>query len=315
MLDGRVLSIDRFRGALVLLMTVANYLAGVAAVPAYLKHTVDVGLTVVDVGAPCFVFAMGLTYGVSFARRAESGGRASAYRHFVLRYLALLGIGAILAAGSTQVVSAPEGWGVLQALGIAGLICLPFIRLGPAARFAIGAGLLICYQLLIDWSGPSLVRGVVQGGLVGGLAWGALLILSTAVADVWRRGMRAMLWCCATLAVVAVLSAVIVPVSKTRVSLSYVLVTLAVGAVGFLIVDALSRTLPLRAGFLAWWGENALLLYLVHLVLLGLVTLPASPWWYTEASLGLMIAQLATIVGLLSWIAWWLHRTGKRVRL
>jgi predicted acyltransferase len=312
--DGRVLSIDRFRGVLVILMVVANYLSGIAAVPAFLKHAPDVGLTIIDVGAPCFVFAMGLTYGESFDRRAANG-RAGAYRHVVVRNLALVGIGAILSTGGTQIAGQPSDWGVLQALGTAGLICLPFIRLGTAARFAIGAGLLVGYQVLIDTIGVSVVRNEVQGGLIGSLSWGALLILSTAVADVWRRGTVPMLWCCGVLALVAVLSAVIVPVSKTRVSLSYILLTLAIGAAGFLLIDLLSRALPPRAGFISWWGENALLLYILHLLLLGLVVLPAPQWWYVDASAWLIGAQLVAILGILSVIAWWLHRSGRRVRL
>ena len=314
MSDGRVLSIDRFRGALVLLMVVANYLSEIPAVPGYLKHAPDVGLTIIDVGAPCFVFAMGLTYADSFRRRAARG-MAGAYRQFAVRYLALIGIGAILSAGGTQVAGQPSDWGVLQALGAAGLICLPFIRLGMAARFAVGAGLLIGYQALVDVIGPQVIRGEVQGGLIGSLSWGALLILSTAVAEVWRRGTRSMLWCCAALASIAVLSAIVVPVSKTRVSLSYVLVTLAIGAVGFLLFDLFSRVLPRRAGYLAWWGENALVLYVLHLFLLGVVQLPAAAWWYVHASAWLLAAQLVAILGILSGVAWWLDRTGRRLRL
>jgi len=312
--DGRVLSIDRFRGTLVLLMVVANYLSEIAAVPGYLKHTPDVGLTIIDVGAPCFVFAMGLTYADSFRRRAARGMTA-AYRHFAVRYLALIGIGAILSAGGTQVAGEPSDWGVLQALGAAGLICLPFIRLGMAARFAIGGGLLVGYQALMDVIGPSAIRTEVQGGLIGSLAWGALLILSTAVADAWHRGTRPMLWCCAALASVAVLSAIVVPVSKSRVSLSYVLVTLAIGAIGFVLFDLLSRVLPGRAGYLAWWGENALVLYVLHLFLLGAVQLPPAGWWYVHASAWLLAAQLIAILGILSGVAWWLHRSGRLLRL
>jgi predicted acyltransferase len=307
----RILSIDRFRGALVVLMVVANYLSGVSAVPAFLKHTPDIGLTIVDIGAPCFVFAMGLTYGPSFHRRAERGLPA-AYRHFLLRYLAFVGIGAIVTSGGTQMAAQPSDWGVLQALGVAGLVCLPFIRLGTTLRFVIGAALLSGYQVLLDATALDAVRASVQGGVVGGLSWGALLILSTAVADVWRRGRtRAMLLCCAALWLVALLTVVIVPVSKTRVSLSYMLVSLAIGALGFLLVDLLSRVLPARAGFFAWWGENALLLYLLHLPLLGLVEF-AGTGWYADAPLWLVAVQLMTILGVLSAVAWWLHRRGIR---
>ncbi len=312
--ESRVLSIDRYRGALIVLMVVANYLGGIAAVPAFVKHTPDVGLTIVDVGAPCFVFAIGLTYGRSFRRRAGRGLRA-AYGHFLLRYLALVGVGAILSSGGTQVAGEPSDWGVLQALGVAGLVCLPFIRLGTTMRFVIGAVLLLGYQALLDVGALDAVRASVQGGLIGGLSWGALLILSTAVADLWRRGTRPMVLCCAALTCVAIVAALVVPVSKTRVSLSYVLVSLAVAAVGFLLIDLLSRALPGRAGVVTWWGQNALVLYLLHLLLLGLVVLPEASWWYVDASAWLAGLQLLAILGILTWAAWWLHRRGIRLRM
>jgi fucose 4-O-acetylase-like acetyltransferase len=169
---------------------------------------------------------------------------------------------------------------------------------------------------MLDATALDAVRASVQGGIVGGLSWGALLILSTAVADVWRRGRtRAMLLCCAALWLVALLTVVLVPVSKTRVSLSYMLVSLAIGALGFLLVDLLSRVLPARAGFFAWWGENALLLYLLHLPLLGLVEFAGGTGWYAGAPLWLIAVQLIAILGVLSAAAWWLHRRGIRLGL
>lgn len=265
-------------------------------------------------GAPCFVFAIGLTYGSSFARRAR-GGTAVAYRHFALRYLALIGIGAILSSGGTQVAGQPSDWGVLQAIGVAGLVCLPVIRLGAVWRFAIGGGLLLAYQLVLDAGALDVVRASVQGGLVGGLSWGALLILSTAVADVWRRGTAAVTVCCAILTLLAIAAVLVVPVSKTRESLSYMLVCLAIAAVAFVLTDLGARAVPARSGLLAWWGESALIMYLLHLGVLGLVTLPPVPWLYAGLPLWAAIAEVVLILAVLSVVAGWLHRRGVRVSL
>ncbi|MEN2737913.1 heparan-alpha-glucosaminide N-acetyltransferase domain-containing protein [Microbacterium sp. X-17] len=311
---GRILSVDRFRGALVILMVGGNYLGGVGFVPSWLKHAPDIGLTVADLVAPAFVFAIGLSYGPSFARRARFG-LGVAYRHFLTRYLALIGIGAILTAGGTAVAGQPTDWGVLQAIGVAGLICLVVIRFGTVVRFAAGAVLLVVFQLILEAGAVPVVHASVQGGFVGALSWGALLILSTAVADVWRRGLLPLLLCSGILTVVAVVSVFVVPVAKTRVSLSYVLVTLAVASIAFLLTDAAARALPRRAGLVSWWGEYPLVLYLLHLLLLALVVLPDAPWWYADAPPWLAAAQLAVILVVLSWVAWLLHRGRARVRL
>ncbi len=304
----RVLAVDRYRGALVWLMVAGNYLGGVMAVPDFVKHTPDIGLSIADLVAPAFVFAMGINYGPSFARRRTAYGEGAAYRHFLLRYFAILGVGAFLSAGGTVVAGEPTTWGVLQALGEAGLIALVVIRCNLWIRLGVGVAVLVAYQLVLDHGGLASVLGTVQGGFLGGLSWGALLILSTAIADLWRRSTGALAIACGGTTVAAVVAVLVVPVSKNRVSLSYVLVTLAVAAIAFLLTVLGSRIVAQRAGYLAWWGENPLALYLIHLLLLALVVLPPVSWWYEGAPLWLAGLQLAAIMTLMSLIAWWLHR-------
>jgi fucose 4-O-acetylase-like acetyltransferase len=295
-------------------MVAGDYLAGVQFVPDFLKHSRDIGLTVADLVAPCFVFAIGLTYGPSFQRRSRTG-LARAYRHLLLRYLSLLGIGAIITAGGTVVARQPTDWGVLQALGMAGLIAAPFIGLGTSARFATGLLILCVYQVLLDHGMLQSVLSSVQGGFFGSASWAALLIMSTAVADVWRRGTAAYALCCGVLAVVAAASVLIAPVSKNRVSLSYVLIALAVSALALLITDLGARAVSSRPGYFCWWGENALALYLAHLLLLGLIELPALPQWYSRAPVWLAGLQLAALLIVISASAWLLHRRDLRVGL
>ncbi|MFC5503176.1 hypothetical protein ACFPJ4_13080 [Lysinimonas soli] len=310
----RDLAVDRLRGALVILMVGGDYLAGVQVIPAFLKHAPDVGFTVADTVASAFVFVVGVNYGPSFARRLGMGGGRS-YRHFLLRYLALIGIGALIAAGSTTVAGAPGDWGVLQALGVAGLTCLIVIRFPTWIRFVVGALILCVYQYALDTSMLAVVLHSVHGGLFGAVAWAALLILSTAVADVWRAGLRPYAICCAVLVVVATVSALLVPVSKNRVSLSFVLITLAISALVFLAVELGSRAVPNGVGVLCWWGESALGLYLLHLVILAAVVVPTTGWWYVGATFWLAAIQLVVILALMTLVAWWLHRQRLTIKL
>jgi len=64
--SGRLDAIDQFCGFAILLMVLADYLVDVNIVPAWLKHAPDIGYTVIDLIAPLFVFAIGLTFGLSF---------------------------------------------------------------------------------------------------------------------------------------------------------------------------------------------------------------------------------------------------------
>jgi predicted acyltransferase len=302
----RNVAIDRFRGALVVLMVAGDFLSGVQVIPDFLKHASDIGFTIADTVASAFVFVIGLNYGPSFARRSLEGV-ASANRYFLLRYFSLIGVGAVIAGGANM-IGQPTDWGVLQAIGIAGALTLLVIRLSTWMRFAIGILVLIGYQLLLDAAMLPAVLASVHGGLFGAVSWAALLILATAVADIWRRGLFSYVVCCVFLVAAAGISYVVVPVSKHRVSVSFVLITLTLSALVFLVIDVLSRRGSGRAGILCWWGESALALYLIHLLLLGAVVTPPVDWWYVQAPIWLAALQLAGIMTLMTFIARWLHR-------
>ena len=66
---GRIEAVDQYRGLAIVLMVIANHLADIASVPGWLKHAPDVGLTPIDLIAPFFIFAIGLTYGPSYRGR------------------------------------------------------------------------------------------------------------------------------------------------------------------------------------------------------------------------------------------------------
>jgi len=309
----RIESIDQFRGFAILLMVLANYLGRPNRVPAWLKHTPDVGLTVIDLIAPLFVYAIGLTYGLSARRRTRDTGKRQAVEHFLERFLSMLGLGALVAAGGPFLGFDPSeaGWGVLQALGVAGLLCLPLIWSPTWLRLATGLALLGGYQALLDryW-----MNGVLQsshGGIQGSLGWSAMLILATVLADLFhdpRRRRSPYLWACAFAILLGSGLAFWVPVSKSRISTSYVLI--AVGSSGllfgafYLLVDRLHVRVPL----LSAWGRNPLVLYFLHYLLLGAFALPSVGWWYIDAPAWLIVLELLCVLGVLSWVGWYLAR-------
>lgn len=309
----RDLAVDRYRGALMLLMAGGNYLGGISWVSGAIKHTPDIGFTIADAVAPCFVFAIGLTYGPSFARRSERS-LAGAYLHFVQRYFAFIGIGALLSAGGTAVAGQPTTWGVLQALGMAGLVCLPVIRVHPLPRAGVALAILGGYQVGMRAGWQTSVFQTVQGGFFGGIGWGALLILSTALADLRRQGTLPFLGGIAAAGLLAGLSMLVIPVSKNRVSVSYLLLTLTIGATMFLLVDVISRW-STRPGPLSWWGENPLLLYIVHLLVLGIYTIPPVPGWYVDAPAWLAIVQLVVMLAIMQETARLLHQRQVIIKL
>jgi fucose 4-O-acetylase-like acetyltransferase len=113
------------------------------------------------------------------------------------------------------------------------------------------------------------------------------------------------------LAVVAGLAlAVWAPISKDRASISYALLSLGLSGLVFLAFDLLIARRDRGLPILSAWGKNALLLYLLHGVVIGLFALPAAPWWYAEAAAWLVALQAAFLLALLGWIGLALDRRG-----
>ena len=309
----RISSLDQFRGFAILTMVLANYIGVVKLIPAWLKHTPDIGLTVIDLIAPFFIFAIGLTYGLSFRRRLEGEGAFKTYNQFFIRYLAIIGLGAIISAAETAAGENPAGidWGVLQAIGMAGLITLVVIRLPSIVRWIIGAGILVVYQIILDKFLLDLTIQSPHGGLFGSLNWAAMLILATALADLFHgqgRWKKVFPW--ASLAVLAagIAVAFILPVSKHRVSSSYVLISLGASALLFLLFHWLAGWFNWKARFMVVWGMNPLGLYFLHYLIIEIFFLPGIPAIYQAAPLWLVLLEIVIILSGVSLVAYWLDR-------
>jgi predicted acyltransferase len=308
----RLVSIDQFRGFAIVLMVLANFMGGINSVPAYLKHAHDIGLTLIDLIAPFFIFAIGLTYGISFRRRAARDGLWKAIDHFLRRWLALFGIGALMVAVEIAFYDPTEtNWGVLQAIGVAGLLTLPLLRLPTWGRAAAGVGLLVVYQVLLDNFWLAGVLGSPHGGLPGSFSWTAMLILSTVLADLFHdapRGRSLFPWVSLVVLGVGMALAFWLPVSKNRVSSTYVLISLGASALLFWLFHWFCDVRGLQLELLSVWGENPLVLYVLHYVLLGFLVLPPLPFWHVEAPLCLVAIQAAALLATLTWIGLVLRR-------
>ena len=309
----RLGSIDAFRGLAILGMMVGNFIAGINWIPAWLKHAPDIGFTIADLGAPMFIFAIGLTFGISARRRLEQDGAWNMTQHFVVRYFAILGIGALFGAGQVlmQINDVAINWGVMQAIGVAGLVTIIFIRLSTLKRFLTGTVLLIGYQFMLDHFWLATVLISPHGGLYGSLAWAAMLILATVLADLYFGGGRGN-WNLIAASLLAILLALGLslwyPISKNRISSTYVLFSLGLSGLLFSAFHIFVERLKWRLSTLAMCGRNPLILYMLHLILLSFVTLPDVPGWYHSASPWLVLIQGSVLMYALTAMAWLLDQ-------
>jgi predicted acyltransferase len=310
----RISAIDQFRGIAILLMVLANYFNNISTIPAWLKHAPDIGYTINDLVAPLFVFAIGLTFGMSFRRRHARDGAWRAYNHFFSRNLALVGLGFLITLGGVLTSNYPPetNWGLLQALGAAGLITLPFIQIKASYRWIVGLIILVGYQLLLDQYWLDQVINTVHNGPQGALSWGAMLIIATSLGDLyqqeeWRQYFS---WFSLILVIAGSLLALAVPLSKHRASASYVLLSLGLSGLTFYVFHLLDSRYKLQLPILTEWGKNPLLLYILHGILLGLFVIPPYPTWYYSAPLWLVFIQAIFLVTALSGIGIYFNSRG-----
>jgi hypothetical protein len=229
------------------------------------------------------------------------------------RYLALIGLGYLITlVWELSGVQPPSvNWGLFQALGAAGLLTLLVIRLSTLWRFGIGLGLLISYQVLLDrfWLKDVLVAP--HNGPWGAFSWGAMLILATAMADLYHDehyNRRIFPLASTVLVGIGLVLTLLVPLSKDRASASYVLLSVGMSGLVFFLFHKMVEKWQWRLPILKDWGRNPLLLYIMSYFLLGIFALPPVPSWYVEAPLWLVIVQLSAMIALLSWVGHYLNQ-------
>ena len=103
----------------------------------------------------------------------------------------------------------------------------------------------------------------------------------------------------------------IIPISKPRVSASYVLLAVGVSVLLFWAFHLVVDRLRWHPSWLAAPGKNPLLLYLLQYILLGLLfVLPGIPWWYLQTAPWLIIVQAITLLAAVIALARFLERRG-----
>jgi predicted acyltransferase len=290
----RYMSIDVFRGLAIVAMIFVNTLSPFENTPPWSKHAFDFGLTYVDLVAPFFIFAIALTFKMSFTSTLKREGRLQAYVKFIRRYAAFLGFG-LLGSIFISPTGINFGWGVFQSIGIAGIFTVFFIEIPRFYRFLIGFLLLEIYQFVIGLTVnidgvfitiSDLGWGDDHGGFIGGFGYGALLLLATAIIDDFRETEKLLILIYGLMFTVFGISLHFIwavygfpnygGLSKLRVSHSYVLLTIGMAALSFLLIWLVFDHYKItknKSYFLQPQGKNAFFLFLLQPIFLALATL------------------------------------------
>lgn len=301
-LNNRISSLDHFRGTAVLLMTFANALAGYQLVPAWLKHAFYNGFTLPDIVMPMFLFAIGYAMEISFQYRVQKKGALRTMLTLFRRNAILIVFGFL----GTLLVHDYGWWGVLEALGLTGLLAVPLMFIKPVTRLIISAVILAAYQVTVSLFsgnviGIFLVTGL--GGPYGSLSW-LFILVSGSCLSAWLKErpyvdkIVGFTLAGILLIVLGLAINVFVPFNKHLVSSSYVLLSSGICAYALMLLTALTDQFRKRIPPLEVLGKNALLMYIVSnlLILLMEYLLP------TGAGLWMVLCGFGAVT-ILTWLA------------
>jgi len=272
----RFLSIDVLKGLTVVLMVFVNTLAIYENVPAWSKHAGDSGLTYVDLIAPFFVFMLALNMNISYQKRKDKFGRKKAMLRYIRRFLIFIGVGFFLTIYIGPGVFYFR-WGTFQVLGMSGLLLLPLIELKPFLKLSVAVIIVILHQIILFTPLSSMIYESIEGGILGALSWGSMMILSSFLAESLTKGKDKVksyfLFGGLILVVLGFGFGFILGISRAYISLPYILISVGISSLTYYLlyyifeVWAIEHEFVKKERFFSVVGKNAFMLYLIHVVI------------------------------------------------
>lgn len=306
----RYLSIDVFRGITIAVMVFVNFVGEFPNTPSWSKHAPDIGLTYVDLVAPFFIFAISLTYKMSYDHyQKKVGGLENFLRHF-RRYVALIGMGMF-----SEITLTSTGfyfrWAALQAIGLAGLFTYLFIRFSKKIRLIIASGISIIYTLILETTitidgTPIKISDLnlldVHGGVIGGIGFGLILLFGTVVCESFEtKKMKDFIFYGIIFTVLGLVTNLFWGISKNRVSISYIFISLGLASLLFYIIWYIYDSKQITHGFSRIFqpiGKNSIFLYIFHglLILIGSIIVPEDAPFYLISIIGFGLIAIIWLV-------------------
>ena len=212
----RIVSMDQFRGYTVAGMFVVNFVGGLAAMPAVLKHH-DIYFSYADSIMPSFMFAAGFSYRLAALRRIAKVGAAETYRKFFVRSLGLVLVSLVMFAqedfgvkkwselvgsGTLQLVAGilkANLWETLAIIGVTQIFLMPVIARSSRVRVITLVACLLVHVLISQSFNVFFVYGKANwmddlwgltgktawdGGFFGIMAWAVPMLFGTLAYDV-----------------------------------------------------------------------------------------------------------------------------------
>jgi predicted acyltransferase len=203
--NARLVSLDQYRGYTVLGMFLVNFVGSFEAIKDYLpvlKHH-HTYFSYADSIMPQFFLAVGFAYRLTFLRRLEKDGAASAYWHATKRILGLLLVAFVVHTLGSGVatwaqLNSEQGWNALSTglkrdyfqtlthIAVTSLWVMPVIAARPGTRVLYMLGSAAAFHLLSQawyYQWVNTHPNGIDGGPLGFLTWTIPLIVGTLAYD------------------------------------------------------------------------------------------------------------------------------------
>lgn len=268
----REASVDLFRGTVVILFLFLNAWFSFTPeneIPFIFRHNNPEMLLPGDFVAAFFTFIIGVSLALSFARRKLKGESIlESIKVYVKRFILLILLGFFL---DSLFYFQDHGlvWGVLQTLGIAGLISLPLLALRNRNRIAIALLVLALYGILMIQSQVFLdeVTHSRNGGPFGAISYGAITIFGVVAGEMLINKKKFFQTALSTGMILILLSIAIsafMPYSKVLVSPSYALISSGAAFFMLALFKYLDERYKTTNEMLIAYGRNSLLAWILQ---------------------------------------------------
>ena len=283
--------IDHARGFIMLLLVLTEFLPQIvrSSLRFFLEHPENQTTTTImnfyDIGAPAFIFIMGLLMPLSFSRRKERDGVKKALVHLAIRYAIILALGyLVIIIDQGGVVKTVSGvpiviWDVLPTLGLVGLLAIPFLFIKPKIRAIIASLMITFYQIMLlyggwRWYAIQSVHGGIFGTIFG---FASLMIFATCLGELLllnnRLEQKKKYQIYAYFGLICFVGGILLALisdwypNKRQVTLTYIMISMGASILLSFVFIGLDRLIKKPIFILDSYGKNPFLLYIIAFVL------------------------------------------------
>jgi len=166
-------------------------------------------------------------------------------------------------------------WGTLQVLGMSGLLFLPFAEVKPLIKLIVGSFYIILHQLLLFTNLNIIIYDSIEGGILGCLSWGAMMIFSSVIAEGLKKDVKWRYFLLGGLffLIIGIFASFFWGISRGYMTLPYVFISVGASSVFYYVIYLIFENRGRNPIFknekiLSPSGKNAFILFLLHIITL-----------------------------------------------